>query len=315
MVFAVKSTVHQSVLLEETIQFLQPTGDGVYVDATVGGGGHTAAICALVGQGRVVGLDRDPAALERAGERLRSFGDICVLKYSAFSGMRDVLREMGVFCVQGVIMDLGFSSDQIEDPERGFSFMEEGPLDMRMNPNDSFTAADLLNTWTEADLRDCFWKLGEERDARRIAQMIVTRREKTPWERTHELAEAIETLNPRRGRRLHPATRVFQALRIMVNRELDELDEGLQQAIELLEPGGRLVVISFHSLEDRVVKKFFKLHSSQMESLQEGGVREIGTAPLGRVITRKAVKAGEEEQRMNPRSRSARLRVWEKVAA
>jgi len=309
------STVHQSVLPEETIRFLQPASGGVYVDATLGGGGHASMICSHLDSGQVIGLDRDPAALARATERLLAFQHLCVLRHAPFSKMKETLSEIGVFCVQGIIMDLGFSSDQIEDPERGFSFMEDGPLDMRMNPDDSFTAADLLNTWSETELRDCFWQLGEERDAGRIARMVTVRRERQAWESTRELADAIEELNPRRGRRIHPATKVFQALRIMVNRELDELDAGLQQAIDLLDTGGRLVVISFHSLEDRVVKKFFKEHSAKWENLQEGGSRQVGTLPLGKILTRKAVKAGDEEQRSNPRSRSARLRVWEKLAA
>jgi 16S rRNA (cytosine1402-N4)-methyltransferase len=300
---------------KETLEFLRPSPGGVYVDATLGGGGHAARICAQVKDGLVIGLDRDPAALARAQEVLQPFGKMCRLCHAPFSKMKEVLQEMNVVCVQGILMDLGFSSDQIEDPARGFSFMEDGPLDMRMNPNDPFTAADLLNTWSERDLRDCFWRLGEEREGSRIARMVVTRRETQPWERTLDLASAIEQLNPRRGRRTHPATKVFQALRIMVNRELDELDEGLLQAAELLEPGGRLAVISFHSLEDRTVKNFFKLHSSKWENLQEGGSKQVGQLPLGQIVTRRAVKAGEDEQRENPRSRSACLRVWEKVAA
>lgn len=309
------STVHQSVMPEETIRFLRPASGGIYVDATLGGGGHTERICEQIDEGLVIGLDRDPGALIRAKDRLQPFGDLCALRQAPFSQMKQILHGMHVFCVQGIVMDLGFSSDQVEDASRGFSFMADGPLDMRMNPDDLFTAADLLNTWSENDLRDCFWRLGEEREASRIARMIVTRRERQPWERTGELAEAIEDLNPRRGRRIHPATKVFQALRILVNRELDELDEGLRQAMELLEPEGRLAVISFHSLEDRAVKRFFKLHSSRWENLQEGGSKQVGQLPLGKVVTRRAVKAGEEEQRLNPRSRSARLRVWEKLAA
>ena len=199
------STVHLSVMPEETIEFLRPSPGATYVDATLGGGGHTALICERLKEGRVIGLDRDPSALLRAQERLKPFGDLCVLRHAPFSKMREVLSEMDVFCVQGILMDLGFSSDQIENPARGFSFMVDGPLDMRMNPEDPFTAADLLNTWSESDLRDCFWRLGEERDATRIARMIVTRRDGHLWERTGELADAVEELNPRRGRRIHPA--------------------------------------------------------------------------------------------------------------
>lgn len=286
--------------------------DGLYVDGTLGGAGHAEAICRRLGpRGRLMGLDRDPQALERAAERLKPWKAQVELKHTEFGVMETILNsEAQSPC--GILLDLGFSSDQMDTAERGFSFRNDGPLDMRMNPTDAHTAADLLNTWDLESLRTCFRDLGEERHAHRIARHIVERREEQPWATTGQLAEAIAHLPGMRTTSIHPATRVFQALRMAVNRELDQLNAALEQAFRLLRAGGRLAVISFHSLEDRQVKWRMKAHTRTWENLQEGGRRPLGEEPLGVCLTRKPIQPGEEEQKANPRSRSARLRLWER---
>jgi len=279
------------------LQWLRPTPGGVYVDATVGAGGHAERLLEASGpSGTVVGIDRDPEALEVARHRLARFGGRVQLVHGNFAALKTLLHGLGLREVDGVLFDLGVSSLQLQRPERGFSFHFPGPLDMRMDPGQPQTAADLVNRLSEAELADLLRRYGEEPFARRIARSIVRRR---PLRTTTELVEAVQAAVPRSRwpRRLHVATRTFQALRIATNRELECLEEALGQVPEVLRPGGRAVVISFHSLEDRLVKRAFQ------------------SDPRLRPLTRKPVRPDAEEVRANPRARSARLRVAERVEA
>jgi 16S rRNA (cytosine1402-N4)-methyltransferase len=306
--------MHLPVLLTETVERLRPRPGGVYIDGTLGSAGHAAAIVrAMAGQGLFIGLDRDPEALERAGAVLAGMGDGIRLVHANFAEMEDVAREAGVKQADGIMMDLGVSSNQIGTPERGFSFQDDGPLDMRMDPTRPPTAADLVNGWSEEALAACFRDLGEERRARAVARAIGREREKAPIVTTGQLAAVVErVLGGRRGR-IHPATRVFQALRMEVNAELASLDRGLEAGLALLAPGGRMAVISFHSLEDRVVKQCFARHAGRMVSLAAGGEAWEGIEPSVWRVTRKPVTAGEAELAANPRARSAKLRVVERL--
>ena len=288
---------HTPVLLAETIRQLQPRTGGLYVDATAGGGGHTEAILqASAPDGRVIGLDWDEEALAASQARLQGWGERIQWVPANFSELRDVLARLQVGGVDGVLFDLGVSSRQFDEASRGFSFQREGPLDMRMSRQISTTARDVLATADEVELARIFFVYGEERRSRAIARRIVAERERGALpETTTELARLIErVLGPKRGP-LHPATRVFQALRIQVNRERDNLRDGLVAAGDALQPGGRVAVISFHSLEDRIVKWFFR------EQLAL------------RILTKKPVTAADEEVAANPRARSAKLRVAEKI--
>lgn len=305
--------MHQPVLLDEVMQWLAPRPGGVYVDGTVGGGGHTRAILAAAGStGRVLALDRDKGALERAGMALGLLADRCTLVHASFDAMDRVAAANGVACADGVLLDIGISSDQLDNGERGFSFMKDGPLDMRMDRSAPRTAADLVNTLPEAELADLFRRYGEEPRARAVARRIAERRQSRALERTGDLAGlVVQAYGGRRGR-IHPATRVFQALRIAVNGELRALEEGLSAGLNLLAPGGRMVVISFHSLEDRIVKQFFAEHQGRWEALAQGGRRWTGVQPEVEILTRKPVTASEDECERNPRARSAKLRAAER---
>jgi len=306
------NTVHQPVLLAEVIERMRILPNGTYVDATVGGGGHAEAILSrLSPEGRLLGLDRDEAAIERTSRRLRRYGN-CVLAASPLSRLKEAVAEAGIARADGILMDLGMSSDQLADGERGFSFQREGPLDMRMDRSGGTSAADLVNGMNYGALADTLRRLGEERAAGRIARAIVAAREKAPITTTRRLAEVIEKAVPRRGR-LHPATRTFQALRIAVNDELGELEKGLASAFELLAEEGRLLVISFHSLEDRIVKRSMSAHVGRDESLQQGGSVWRGQLPRMRWLTRKPVTPSAAECAENPRSRSAKLRAVERI--
>jgi len=288
---------HTPVLLEEVLRQLQPHTGGLYVDGTLGGGGHTEAILRVSApDGRVIGLDRDDEAIASSHARLSEFCVRAQLVTANFSELRNMLAKLQVAGVDGVLFDLGVSSRQLDEPTRGFSFLRDGPLDMRMSQSASLTAREVLATETQEELARIFFVYGEERRSRAIAKRIVEQRKHEPLETTTQLVRLIErVLGPKRGP-VHPATRTFQALRIHVNRELDNLREGLAAATEALNPGGRLVVISFHSLEDRIVKWFFR----ETQSL--------------RVLTKKPLMAGEEECAANPRSRSAKLRAAEKIS-
>lgn len=293
---------HTSVMLEEVVSHLQPRAGGLYVDATVGGGGHTEALLrASAPDGRVIGLDWDDEAIAASRERLRGWGDRVELVAADFGQLQDVLTTAGVAGVDGVIFDLGVSSRQLDEPSRGFSFLRDGPLDMRMSLQTGTTARELLATASAEELVRIFAEYGEEHRARAIARRIVAERDRQPLETTSQLALLVERVSgPQRGRRIHPATRVFQALRIAVNRELEQLEQGVAAAVAVLKPGGRVAVISFHSLEDRIVKWFFR---------GEAG-RET---PTLRIVTKKPVIPGDEEMNANPRARSAKLRVAEKI--
>ncbi|WP_243123249.1 16S rRNA (cytosine(1402)-N(4))-methyltransferase RsmH [Thermaerobacter sp. FW80] len=294
---------HQPVLLEAALAFLAPRRGGRYVDGTVGGGGHAAALLAAVGgDAQLLAIDRDPQALAVARRRLAPFGDRVHLVHGDFRDLERHLASLGWDRVDGILLDLGVSSMQLDDPSRGFSYQEEGPLDMRMDPGQPLTAADLVNTASRDQLARWLAEYGEERWAGRIADFIVEARRRRPITTTTELVEIVKAAIPARARRRggHPARRTFQALRIAVNDELRGLEGFLRAAAQRLRPGGRLVVIAFHSLEDRAVKRAF---------------RDLAAGEGFRLLTRKPVTPGEEEVRRNPRSRSAKLRALQRLAA
>ncbi len=308
--------MHQSVLLEEAVELLGVREDGVYVDGTLGSGGHAEAVLERLGpDGVLYGIDRDADALVRSGQRLVRFGNRFRPLHGNYADMARLLGEAGVEAVDGVVMDFGVSSEQLDTAARGFSFMQDGPLDMRMDQGQALTAAVVVNTYPEDALRELLWRLGEEREARRIARWIVERREQEPLTTTGELAALIEEAKGgRRGRRQHPATKSFQALRMAVNGELEGIERGLQEGLQLLRTGGRMAVISFHSLEDRAVKQFFREHEGCWEAQAAGGERWVGELPAVRRITRKAVQPTADECAANPRARSSKLRVAERLA-
>ena len=301
---------HLPVLVGEVLTYLAPRPGAVIVDATIGEGGHAEALLRRIAPaGRLIGLDRDPEAVMRSEERLRAFGQNIVVRQAGFEQMDEALDELGVGLVDGVLFDLGVSTRQLFAPERGFSFDRLGPLDMRMDPLQPRTAADLLNTLGERALADLIHRYGEERGARRIARQIVARR---PLRTTRDLVRAVEAaLGGARGR-LHPATRTFQALRIATNDELGTLTVALPQAIERLRPGGRLCAIAFHSLEDRIVKRTLAQFARGCSCPAEAPVCVCGGRRMLRVITKKPVAASPAEVRRNPRARSARLRAAER---
>lgn len=291
---------HVPVLLRETMEWLRPVAGGIYVDGNLGLGGHAGAILAASGpDGRVVGFDWDQEALAQARENLSGYGDRLITFGRNFTALAESLAELGIRAVDGILLDLGVSSLQLDRPERGFSFRAGGPLDMRMDTRQGETAADLLNQASEEDLADIFYHFGEERQARRIAAAVADFRQREPLRTTDQLAALVERAIPRKfhPREIHVATKVFQALRIAVNHELDNLVRVLEVGGSLLKEDGRFCVISFHSLEDRLVKRAFL------------------AAPGLRVLTRKPIRPTEEECRENSRSRSARLRVSEALAA
>jgi len=307
--------VHRPVLLAEVLDLLDVRRGGTYIDATVGGGGHASALLERLGvDGFLVGLDRDVQAIERVRRRLAKWQDQCLLVHANFSQIGEIARSRGLEEVDGVLMDIGVSSNQLEDAARGFSFQKEGPLDMRMDHSRGRTAADVLNTLSAEDLYSMIRTFGEEPRARQIVRAIVEKRSGRPFSTTSELASVVEVAVGGRRGRLHPATRTFQALRIGVNDELGALEKGLKESLSLLRVGGRMAVISFHSLEDRMVKRFFSAHAGRHLSLPEGGSRWVGERPVVTRIGRKPVMASAEEQRVNPRARSAKLRVAERIA-
>ncbi|HFD40221.1 MAG TPA: 16S rRNA (cytosine(1402)-N(4))-methyltransferase RsmH [Anaerolineae bacterium] len=301
---------HVPVLYEETLTGLQIRPGGVYVDATLGAAGHALGILrASAPDGRLLGLDADPEAVAFARQVLQPFGERLTLRTANFRRLAAVARSAGFDRVDGVLLDLGLSSRQLAAAERGFAFQREGPLDMRLDPRRGTTAADLVNDLPEADLADLIRRYGEERHARRIARAIVAAR---PLTTTAELAQVVARAVGRRGR-IHPATRTFQALRIAVNDELGALAEALPQALDLLAGGGRLAVIAFHSLEDRLVKRFFRQESRDCLCPPEAPVCTCGHRARLRIVTRKPIRPAPEEMAHNPRSRSARLRIAERL--
>jgi 16S rRNA (cytosine1402-N4)-methyltransferase len=298
---------HQPVLYQEVLIGLRPTPGGKYIDGTLGAGGHAAGLLALSSpDGQLLGMDLDPAALEVARRTLEPFGARARIVQGSYTQMAEVAKDFApadgsLQGVDGILLDLGLSSLQVDDPTRGFAFRLEGPLDMRFDPQAELTAAEIVNEWPEAELADVLYQYGEERQSRKIARAIGAAR---PLHTTRQLAEVVaEAIGGQRGAgRLHPATRTFQALRIAVNGELEAVETVLPVAVSLLKPGGRLAVISFHSLEDRIVKTFFRQQA-----------RATDFVPPLKEITRKPVVATDDEVARNPRARSARLRIVEKV--
>ena len=301
---------HRPVLVTETIELLAPRAGSLILDGTCGGGGHTEAI--LQAGADVLALDQDPDALEFAGARLTNFGTRVTLERANFREAAAVLGRLGIAQVGGAVLDLGVSSRQLENGDRGFSLMRNGPLDMRMDPRRELTAAEVVNTYAEEDLTRIFRELGEEPAARRVASQIVKMRKDRPFRETLTLAKAIEKIVGRHGRR-HPATQIFQALRMEVNDELGALEAGLRAITARLEPGSRFAVITFHSLEDRIVKNFFRERSREWLDRPEWPEPRHNPEFELDLITPKAVQPDEAEQRANPRARSAKLRVAEKI--
>lgn len=305
-----ESFLHHPVLYESVLEGLAIHPNGCYIDATVGAGGHAWGILTASGpEGRLLGIDADPQALALAGERLTAFGDRVTLVHGNFSRLSSIALAQGFTEVNGILFDLGLSSVQLAAPERGFSFQHDGPLDMRFDPSSPITAAHLVNELEERELADILRRYGQERQARRIARAIVSAR---PLRSTTQLAALIEGVVGRRGR-LHPATRTFQALRIAVNDELAALSAALPQALDLLTAGGRLAVISFHSLEDRIVKRFFEREARDCICPPDTLVCVCGHRACLKIITRHPIRPSEEEVAANPRSRSARLRIAVRV--
>jgi 16S rRNA (cytosine1402-N4)-methyltransferase len=308
--------VHRPVLLEETVGFLHPTPGGVYVDLTLGAGGHSRAILDAVGpEGRVYGVDRDPEALALASRRLARYGEAFVPVRGNHHDLLRLLREAGVFAVDGIVADLGVSSLQLDDPARGFSFREDGPLDMRMDPSSGSSAADLLATLAESELRWILKTYGEERLAGPIARAIVRERAAKPLRHTRELADLVARVAGPRARayRIHPATRTFQALRIAVNGEIEALESLVSDAVSALRRGGRLVAIAFHSLEDRAVKSALRALAERCICPPGLPVCGCGRENLVRILTPKPVIPSRAEIEANPRCRSARLRAAERL--
>lgn len=299
---------------QEVLDWLQPKADGVYLDGTLGGAGHSRLILEAAPGCRLIGLDRDPAALQKAAEVLQPYADRISLQHATFDQAAEVLHQLGIDLLDGMLLDLGVSSHQLDTPERGFSFRHDAPLDMRMNPQVGCTAADILNQAEEQELARIFFEYGEERFSRRIARRIVARRAEAPIQTTQELAQLVRDVVPggHKPGRIHPATRVFQALRIEVNQELEQVRNGLAAGIELLKPGGRLVVISFHSLEDRIVKQLFRDQARGCICPPKLPVCQCNQTPSVKLLTRKGVRAKEAEVAANSRSRSAILRAVER---
>ena len=306
---------HVSVLLQECIDGLNIRPDGIYVDGTLGGAGHSSQIAARLTTGRLIGIDRDPVALKAAGQRLKPFGDRVTLVHSNFCEIATVLRDLGISGVDGILMDLGVSSPQLDDAARGFSYMADAPLDMRMNAEDTLSAKDVVNTWSYEELRRILYDYGEERYAPQIASAICRRREGAPIETTLELVDVIRSAMPPAALRekQHPAKRSFQAIRIAVNDELGSVEKVMVDAIPCLNPGGRLAVITFHSLEDRIVKNGMANAAKGCTCPPNFPVCVCGNKPKVKLISRKPIVATNEELEVNPRSRSAKLRVCEKL--
>lgn len=306
---------HVSVLLEECIQGLAIKPDGIYVDGTLGGAGHSSRIAAKLTTGRLIGIDRDNVALEAAAERLRPFEDRVTLVHANFCDIDQALQGLGIDKVDGILLDLGVSSPQLDDGQRGFSYMTDAPLDMRMNGEDTRDARQIVNTWSYEELKRILYDYGEERFAPRIAAAICRRREQAPIETTLELVDVIKSAMPTSALRekQHPAKRSFQAIRIAVNDELGAVETVMKKAVPLLNPGGRLAVITFHSLEDRIVKNAMAEAAKGCTCPPSFPVCVCGKKPQVRIVTRKPIVSGEEELERNPRARSAKLRICEKL--
>ena len=306
---------HISVLLNEAVEGLAIRPEGIYVDCTVGGGGHSYEIAKRLTTGRLIGIDQDEAALAAAKKHLAPFSEKVTLVHSNFSAVDQVLDDLQITKAHGFLMDLGVSSYQLDTAERGFSYMQDAPLDMRMDPEQKFSAYDVVNTYSEEDLCRIISQYGEERWAKRIAQFIVAERAQHPIMTTGELVDIIKKAVPKGARKdgPHPAKRTFQAIRIEVNGELDVLERAIAQASARLKPGGRLCIITFHSLEDRIVKEAFRKQENPCTCPPQFPVCVCGKKPTGRIITRKPIVPSKEELAVNHRSRSAKLRILEGV--
>lgn len=307
---------HIPVLLNEALEFLKPESGGIYMDGTLGLGGHTVEILKRSHPGGgVIGIDRDPEALKVAKERLQGFEDRVQIIHGNFADVGKIAEELGIKEVDGILLDLGVSSLQIDTGTRGFSFLRDAPLDMRMDTTGGITAADIVNSYSVEELQALLWGLGEEGYSRRIAKEIAKARETARIETTRELAQLVERVIPRKDwpKQIHPATKTFQALRIAVNDELGSLEQGLNDGINLLKEGGRFCVISFHSLEDRIVKNRFRNWEEPCICPPSLPVCRCGKVKMARVLTKKGIKATEDEIKSNPRARSARLRVAERT--
>ena len=305
---------HKSVLLNETIDGLNIKPDGIYVDGTLGGGGHAYEVCRRLGEkGSIVGIDQDAAAIEAASARLKDFGEKVTIVRSNYCDMKSKLHELGIDKVDGIVLDLGVSSYQLDTAERGFSYREDAPLDMRMDTRQKMTARDIVNDYTEADLYRVIRDYGEDKFAKNIAKHIVQARAVKPVETTAELSEIIRASIPMKFQKKsgHPAKRTFQAIRIELNRELDVLRDSLDDMIDLLNPGGRLCIITFHSLEDRIVKGAFRKNENPCTCPPDFPVCVCGKKSKGSIITKKPILPSEEELEYNSRSKSAKLRIFE----
>lgn len=306
---------HISVLLEESVKALDIEEDGVYVDGTLGGGGHSYRILAQCPKTALIGIDRDPEAIEAAKKRLNEFSGRVTFVNRNFGEIKDILNELGIEFINGAVLDLGVSSYQLDNAGRGFSYMNNAPLDMRMNRSDDLSAYDVINRYSLDELTRIFFEYGEEKWSRRIADFIVREREKKPIETTFELVDIIKAAIPKKARLDggHPAKRIFQAVRIEVNGELRILETAIKDFIDVLAPGGRLAVITFHSLEDRIVKQTFAALAKGCTCPKEFPVCVCGKKPQIRLLTRKPIEPGKEEIENNSRSKSAKLRVAEKL--
>ena len=306
---------HISVLLEESVKALDIKEDGVYVDGTLGGGGHSYRILAQCPKTALIGIDRDPEAIEAAKKRLNEFSGRVTFVNRNFSEIKDILNELGIEFINGAVLDLGVSSYQLDNAGRGFSYMNNAPLDMRMNRSDDLSAYDVINRYSLDELTRIFFEYGEEKWSIRIADFIAREREKKPIETTFELVDIIKAAIPKKARLDggHPAKRIFQAVRIEVNGELRILETAIKDFIDVLAPGGRLAVITFHSLEDRIVKQTFAALAKGCTCPKEFPVCVCGKKPQIRLLTRKPIEPGKEEIENNSRSKSAKLRVAEKL--
>lgn len=306
---------HKSVLLEETVNGLNIKPDGIYVDGTLGGGGHAYEVCKhLSSKGSFIGIDQDAAAIEAAGNRLLDFGERVTIIRSNYCDMKSRLHELGIDKVDGIVLDLGVSSYQLDTAERGFSYRADAPLDMRMDTRQEMTARDIVNTYSEMDLFRMIRDYGEDKFAKNIAKHIVMEREKGPIETTGQLIEVIKRAIPMKMQKTsgHPAKRTFQAIRIELNRELEVLRDSLDDMIDMLNEDGRICIITFHSLEDRIVKTIFKRNENPCTCPSHFPVCVCGNVSKGKVITRKPILPSEEELAENSRSKSAKLRIFER---
>ena len=306
---------HISVLLNECIEGLNIKENGIYVDGTLGGAGHSAEIVKRLTTGRLIGIDQDTNAIKAAEKRLEEYKDKVTLVHDNFSNIKAVFSQLGIEKADGFLLDIGVSSHQLDEAERGFSYMHDAPLDMRMNRDNSFSAYNVVNEYSEDELSEIIYKYGEERWSKRIAQFIVAERSKKPIETTFELVDVIKKAVPKGARKdgPHPAKRTFQAIRIEVNGELEILERTIDDMTELLNPGGRLCIITFHSLEDRIVKNAFRKQENPCTCPPEFPVCVCGKKKRANVITRKPILPSDEELEFNHRSRSAKLRILERI--